>query len=44
MDKINRVLRHYAAEGNDTKDKVYGASFVVTDRNGKNTDELSLKK
>ncbi|ATY64310.1 Beta-lactamase transpeptidase [Cordyceps militaris] len=34
MDKIDRVLYKYAAEGQDTKDKVYGASFVVTDRNG----------
>ncbi|KAM3541215.1 hypothetical protein ARSEF1564_005840 [Beauveria bassiana] len=34
MDKIDRVLYKYAAEGHDTKDKVYGASFVVTDRNG----------
>ncbi|OAA81461.1 Beta-lactamase/transpeptidase-like protein [Akanthomyces lecanii RCEF 1005] len=34
MDKIDRILYKYAAEGNDTKDKVYGASFVITDRNG----------
>ncbi|KAJ2970234.1 hypothetical protein NQ176_g8283 [Zarea fungicola] len=34
MDQIDRVLRKYAAEGDDTKDKLYGASFVVTDRNG----------
>lgn len=35
MDKIDRILNKYAAQGNETKDKVYGASFVVTDRNGK---------
>lgn len=34
MDQIDRVLRKYAAEGDDTKDKLYGASFVLTDRNG----------
>ncbi len=36
MDKIDSILYKYAAEGNDTKDKVYGASFVITDRNGEN--------
>lgn len=34
MDQIDRILYKYAAEGNDTKDKVYGASFVITDKNG----------
>ncbi|UKZ78402.1 hypothetical protein TrVFT333_006139 [Trichoderma virens FT-333] len=34
MDKLDTLLRRDIASGDDTKDKLIGAAFVVTDRNG----------
>ncbi|KAL7944160.1 beta-lactamase/transpeptidase-like protein [Trichoderma barbatum] len=34
MDKLDALLRRDIAHGDDTKDKLLGAAFVVTDRNG----------
>lgn len=35
MDKLDNILAAYSAVGSETKGKVLGASFVVTDRKGK---------
>ncbi|KAH6603883.1 beta-lactamase transpeptidase, partial [Trichoderma cornu-damae] len=34
MDTLDALLRRDVAEGHDTKDKLLGAAFIVTDRNG----------
>lgn len=35
MEKLDALLRRDIASGDDTKNKLLGAAFVVTDRNGK---------
>lgn len=34
MDKLDSILQEYVARGDDTKEKVVGASFVVTNKDG----------
>ena len=34
MEKIQQVLDSYSAKGEDTKDKILGASFIVLDKDG----------
>lgn len=34
MDKLDAILERAVADGEDTKNKLLGAAFVVTDRNG----------
>ncbi|KAL6884763.1 beta-lactamase/transpeptidase-like protein [Trichoderma evansii] len=34
MDKLDAILKREIADGEDTKDKLLGAAFIVTDRNG----------
>lgn len=33
MEKLNQILNNFMADGDSTKDKVLGASFIVTDKN-----------
>jgi hypothetical protein len=35
MEKLDAILKRDIAVGNDTKNKLLGAAFIVTDRNGK---------
>lgn len=35
MNKLDDILRRYSVQGTDTKEKVLGAAFVVTDKDGK---------
>lgn len=35
MEKLDKILASYTAQGDETVGKVLGAAFVVTDRNGK---------
>ena len=37
MDTLDGILQKYAAQGDDTKDKVLGAAFVVTSKDGKSS-------
>lgn len=34
MEKLNRTLNNYIAVGDDTKGKVLGASFIVSNKDG----------
>lgn len=34
MEKLNQILDSFVAVGDDTKDKVLGASFIVTNKDG----------
>ena len=34
MEKIDKILHSYMAQGNDTKDKLLGAAFVVVNEKG----------
>jgi hypothetical protein len=34
MDKLDAILQKYVAQGEDTSNKVLGASFVVTNKDG----------
>ncbi|KAM0481803.1 hypothetical protein ACHAPX_003132 [Trichoderma viride] len=34
MDKLDAILKQAVADGEDTKNKLLGAAFIVTDRNG----------
>ncbi|KAL7920410.1 beta-lactamase/transpeptidase-like protein [Trichoderma austrokoningii] len=34
MDKLDAILKGAVADGEDTRDKLLGAAFIVTDRNG----------
>lgn len=35
MEKLDEVLARYIAVGNNTQDKLLGAAFIVSDKNGK---------
>lgn len=35
MDRVDQILQRFVAQGDDTKDKLAGAAFVVTDRKGR---------
>lgn len=34
MEKLNHILRSHVAEGEDTKDKLLGAAFIVVNKDG----------
>ncbi|KAH8890266.1 beta-lactamase/transpeptidase-like protein [Thozetella sp. PMI_491] len=34
MEALDRILREHVAQGDDTKDKLFGAAFVVVDKDG----------
>lgn len=34
MEKLDKILAAYAAEGDDTKDKLLGAAFTVVNKDG----------
>lgn len=40
MSKVDHLLGQFTATGSDTKDKILGAAFVVTDKNGISIEHL----
>lgn len=42
MDKLDTILKRAVADGEDTKDKLLGAAFIVTDRKGKQSSSYSF--
>lgn len=42
MDKLNAVLQAHVADGDDTKNKLLGASFVLSNRDGEFISTLKM--
>ena len=34
MEKLDKILKSYVAEGDETKEKVFGAAFSVVNKDG----------
>lgn len=42
MDNINRILQEHVAQGDDTRNKLLGASFVVVNSQGAQPRVLAM--
>lgn len=42
MSKVDQLLGQFTANGSDTKDKILGAAFVVTDKNGTSIEKYHV--
>jgi hypothetical protein len=43
MNKLDEILRRYTVQGEDTENKLLGAAFVVTDKEGKQLHSAQFK-